>query len=277
MGAAGPAGPAGANGTNGTNGTVWLSGAGVPAMGLGVDGDWYLETTYGGVYKKAGGAWSLVYKTTIDLAGTNTNLNNVLGFAQGGTTGTTQQTAIDALLKLPGFATNDIWYLNGSGHVARLAAPSAPTTKFFRGDMSWQVPAGIMTLHTADDTIQLDARRGGAMVQAHSASVGTIAFVRWSLLCTDAGGDPGGAGTYLQNDELEVFSVMEIIGVGGDASFDYDTPFATSIDGTNLVCAVNGETGNNALKFNVMKKDGSADFDIALTKWKLRVRWGVIA
>jgi len=38
-------GPAGAPGAPGTPGAVWYSGAGAPAVGLGVNGDYYLNTT----------------------------------------------------------------------------------------------------------------------------------------------------------------------------------------------------------------------------------------
>jgi len=57
-------GPAGSNGTNGTNGTnganglTVLSGAGAPGAGLGVDGDYYIDTTAHAIYgPKTGGVW----------------------------------------------------------------------------------------------------------------------------------------------------------------------------------------------------------------------------
>lgn len=51
-GAAGPTGPAGSNGN-----TVW-SGAGAPGAGLGVNGDFYIDTTNSRIYgPKAAGAW----------------------------------------------------------------------------------------------------------------------------------------------------------------------------------------------------------------------------
>jgi integrin beta 8 len=60
-GPTGPTGPAGANGTNGTNGTDGLtvrSGSGAPSAGLGVNGDWYIDTIAHAIYgPKAGGAW----------------------------------------------------------------------------------------------------------------------------------------------------------------------------------------------------------------------------
>lgn len=62
-GAQGPKGDTGAQGTQGPQGTPgakWLSGASAPAAGLGVVGDWYLNTTTSDAYEKTGGsAWTL--------------------------------------------------------------------------------------------------------------------------------------------------------------------------------------------------------------------------
>ena len=43
----------------GTNGSVWYSGSGAPAGGTGINGDYYLRTSNGDVYTKAGGTWSV--------------------------------------------------------------------------------------------------------------------------------------------------------------------------------------------------------------------------
>lgn len=53
-GAEGPEGPAGKNGAK------WWAAAGVPGAGLGVTGDFYLDTTTDDVYEKKEGGWSLV-------------------------------------------------------------------------------------------------------------------------------------------------------------------------------------------------------------------------
>lgn len=47
-------GPAGADGADGT---VWYYGAGAPSDAVGVNGDFYLNTTNGDVYTKAAGTW----------------------------------------------------------------------------------------------------------------------------------------------------------------------------------------------------------------------------
>lgn len=65
QGIQGPAGPtgadgaAGASGVDGAAGSVWRSGVGSPSNGLGVDGDYYLNTSNGDVYLKAAGTYTV--------------------------------------------------------------------------------------------------------------------------------------------------------------------------------------------------------------------------
>jgi hypothetical protein len=65
-GSQGPAGSTGATGSQGPTGatgaagSAWRSAAGVPSNGLGVNGDYYLNTSTGDVYAKSGGVYSLV-------------------------------------------------------------------------------------------------------------------------------------------------------------------------------------------------------------------------
>jgi hypothetical protein len=53
-------GATGATGAAGAPGSVWYTGAGAPAGGLGVNGDYYLRGSNSDVYQKTGGAWSVV-------------------------------------------------------------------------------------------------------------------------------------------------------------------------------------------------------------------------
>ena len=46
-------------GADGADGAIWLSGSGIPASGLGGDGDFYLDTTNWDVYEKEAGSWVL--------------------------------------------------------------------------------------------------------------------------------------------------------------------------------------------------------------------------
>lgn len=57
-GLTGPQGPAGSGGGGG-GGSAWYDGVGVPSGGIGVDGDYYLRTSNGDVYEKAGGVWGV--------------------------------------------------------------------------------------------------------------------------------------------------------------------------------------------------------------------------
>ncbi len=58
IGPAGPAGTGGTNGVNGTDGKTVLSGSGAPGAGLGVVGDFYIDTTASALYgPKSAGGW----------------------------------------------------------------------------------------------------------------------------------------------------------------------------------------------------------------------------
>ena len=57
-GDAGDPGAKGDQGNPGAAGTKWYSGTGAPSDGVGVDNDYYLNTTTGDVYMKASGTWS---------------------------------------------------------------------------------------------------------------------------------------------------------------------------------------------------------------------------
>ena len=59
-GATGPTGPSGATGATGPAGAAgsqWFNGVATPANTVGVDGDYFLNTTTGDVLRKAAGSW----------------------------------------------------------------------------------------------------------------------------------------------------------------------------------------------------------------------------
>lgn len=60
-GSPGPTGPAGANGATGPAGqsSIWYNGAGIPSNTLGINGDVYLNSVNGDVYKKASNVWGV--------------------------------------------------------------------------------------------------------------------------------------------------------------------------------------------------------------------------
>ena len=98
-GSQGIQGPAGTTGSTGAPGAVWRSGAGAPAGALGIVGDWYLNTTDGGVYEKTG-------SSTYTLRDNLTGPQGVRGIAgtQGpqGNTGSTGNTGSQGVPGTPG-------------------------------------------------------------------------------------------------------------------------------------------------------------------------------
>jgi hypothetical protein len=67
-------GPAGADGANGVDGKTVLNGAGAPGAGLGVNGDFYIDTTGHLLYgPKTAGAWG----AGVSLVGVNATLSTI--------------------------------------------------------------------------------------------------------------------------------------------------------------------------------------------------------
>jgi len=123
-GSAGATGSAGTNGTNGTNGVdgkTVRNGSGTPSSGLGVDGDFYIDTAANAVYgPKTSGAW-----------GSSTSLI--------GPTGATGATG-------PVFNTGHLVYVdavNGNDSTAIL----------YREDKPYLTPSAAKTAASAGDTI----------------------------------------------------------------------------------------------------------------------------
>lgn len=97
-----------------SSGSIWYSGAGAPGAGLGVDGDYYLNSTNGDVYAKAGGSWSVVA--------------NIKGPT--GANGTTGQgfTWLGAWSSGSNYAAYDVVTYNGSTYDCILAINNSTTT-----------------------------------------------------------------------------------------------------------------------------------------------------
>lgn len=97
-GAPGAPGTPGSNGTNGAPGSVWRSGSGAPSNGLGVDGDFYLDTASGRAYARASG----VYSQVASLAGPQ-GVQGVQGVpGASGTNGTNGTQGIQGIQGVPG-------------------------------------------------------------------------------------------------------------------------------------------------------------------------------
>lgn len=68
-------------------GSVWRTGSGVPSNTLGVNGDFYLRSTNGDVYKKASGVYTVVANIAGPAGSNGTNGSNGAGVPTGGLAG----------------------------------------------------------------------------------------------------------------------------------------------------------------------------------------------
>lgn len=73
----------GTQGTQGTAGSVWHSGSGAPAGGLGINGDYYLNTSNADVYLKSAGNWGLIENINGISNITTSTTTNGTGFLKG--------------------------------------------------------------------------------------------------------------------------------------------------------------------------------------------------
>lgn len=127
------------------------------------------------------------------------------------------------------------------------------------------VSAGIF-VSTDGDTIALRVAAAAAYVVPHGTTAAKIGWYRWSMLCVSADGG------FSTDDEVDIHSGILVV---GSPPTDWDTPFSTFVDGTNIGCAVNNEcVAPNTI--NLPKKDASSDFNIDYAKWNLRVRYQIL-
>ena len=63
-------GQSGTAGANGVDGATWITGAGAPAAGLGIDGDLYLDISTGDVFQKSAGSWGAIANITGPIGAT---------------------------------------------------------------------------------------------------------------------------------------------------------------------------------------------------------------
>lgn len=123
-GSDGAPGAAGTNGTNGVDGKTVRNGSGAPSSGLGIDGDFYIDTTAKAIYgPKTSGAWgsatSLIGPSGADGADGN---DGAPGAAGPNTVSTSTATNITGILK--GNGTNVSQASAGIDFMAVGAAPS---------------------------------------------------------------------------------------------------------------------------------------------------------
>ena len=95
QGLTGTVGANGTNGTNGTNGSIWYNGTGVPSVGTGVNGDYFLRLDNGWVYNKVGTTWTYVENLT-GLTGATGSTGSTGSIGATGATGITGINATSA-------------------------------------------------------------------------------------------------------------------------------------------------------------------------------------
>ena len=117
----------GADGANGVNAGVLMNGAGAPAVGLGVDNDYYINLTNGDLYYKSGGAWAVVANITGPTGGfvicTGAEINTGTDNAKGATPKAIADSDIAFLADIPDKATDA--EINTGTDDAKFATPKA--------------------------------------------------------------------------------------------------------------------------------------------------------
>ena len=159
---------------------AWLSGTGAPALGIGKDGDYYLNTATGNVYAKASGAWGAAITNIVGPSGATgptgpTGATGSQGFvgATGptGATGATGATGSQGLVGMTGPAgstgatgsfpsgTNpgDMQYWNGSAWVMIPKGYQGQTLTYWNGKPVW----GGGTVNDTDGNLYHVIRIGG--------------------------------------------------------------------------------------------------------------------
>jgi hypothetical protein len=169
----------GSDGTNGTDGTQILSGSGAPTSGVGVNGDWYIDTTNEVLYgPKAAGAWpgsginlggSGGIETTFSvvvnvagLAGISGPITDDMAFVQ----------SIESLYKYDGAAwvrqSGNGWTTNPTGSYTFVSGSGTKGTDSFRykivGDnIYWWYSSGTLQIGAGTTRVEIDlsATMGG--------------------------------------------------------------------------------------------------------------------
>jgi hypothetical protein len=143
-GGTGPQGPQGPAGAPGAPGSKWFSGGGAPAVGLGVNGDYYLDIDNGDVWSKTAGAWVKIG-----------NIEGPPGTGGGGA-GVTEGTDIPANLPPGSFFFDLDADCSGGG--------GAPASWAY-GRMSWKADAALGASTPVDGTPKLVVQSATPPVQ----------------------------------------------------------------------------------------------------------------
>lgn len=288
----GATGATGANGADGAPGSVWRTGAGIPSNGLGINGDYYLNTASGDVYLKSAGTYSVVANITgpagdpgpgssgtsglIQLSdgfgGFTSNSNASIdsltgaltvngtgidanGFVNTAATGglVLLHTTSNAQIVLGGaFSNKDVWITPGTGGKVKFDAITPPS--------------GTLTLAGALSATSVSGSGSGlTALSAGNISSGTLAVTRGGTgtstqLSAGSVVFAGTSGVYSQsNAELFWDNTNNRLGVG------------TSVTGAAKISVVNATAADDLLKLkgassqsgNYLHAIDSANADVA--------------
>ncbi|MCZ4498486.1 MAG: cell wall surface anchor family protein [Marmoricola sp.] len=159
----GDTGAAGANGTNGAdggngsagaNGTTWYTGSTAPAAATGADGDFYLNTATGDLYRKASGAWG---SPIVDLISSGS-----------GTSGTSWYTGSGAPTGISSPATGSLYLNTGNGDIYKY---SGSAWALIWSGSTYATPSGVSYKREWASTSTIDANgiylAGGSVAQSN--------------------------------------------------------------------------------------------------------------
>jgi hypothetical protein len=166
-------GATGASGTTGATGSssVWSSGAGAPAAGLGNNGDMYLNSSTGDVYgPKTAGAWGSVVKNLVGPPGS--------GMSDPGSNGIMKRTALNTA----GVAVLGTDYYGPGGTIAVGDLPAAAVlTSGSYSDPTWLTISKTKVGLSAVENTALSTWAGSANITTIGTLVaGTVPWARLS-------------------------------------------------------------------------------------------------
>jgi hypothetical protein len=175
----------GANGTNGTNGLTILNGAGAPGAGLGVNGDFYIDTTAKTIYgPKAGGAWggatSIIGPAGADgaagpntvTAATTTDLTGILT-GDGANVGTTTLTGY-------------VPYAGGNQNIHINSGYNIDLVNALTSDLTW---SGLTSAFTAGEALSIwnvvYINASSKLAKANGSAVATMPVIALTTATVD--------------------------------------------------------------------------------------------
>jgi hypothetical protein len=190
----------------GGGGAAWFDGAGPPSAGLGNNGDYYLNTTNGDVYEKAGGSWTLV--------------GNIKGPAGPGVA--TGGTAGQILAKIDATNYNTEWIDNFTSQVKHQVKAGVALTK---GQAVYVTGATgtNMIVGKADNTTEATSSKTMGLIQTDLANNAFGYVITEGLLAgldtsaAGAAGDPvwlGTNGNLLYGAANEPFAPAHLVFIG---------------------------------------------------------------